>query len=67
MMKMVNFEEENLIDLRNFNEIFRKDVTHDNTKIYEKAELHSLSRKYIFEKRRRIKLIPPILFRVKVY
>ena len=66
-MKMVNFEEENLIDLRNFNEIFRKDVTYDNIKIYKIAELHSLSRKYIFEKHRRIKLTPPIFFRVKVY
>ena len=46
-MKIINTEEEHhLKDLRNFNEIFRKDVT------YEKPGLHplSLSEKYILEK-----------------
>ena len=34
-------------DLKNFNEIFRKDETYDNNKSYKKAELH-VSEKYIF-------------------
>ena len=31
--------------LRNFNEIFRKDVTYDNIKSHKKARLHPLSRR----------------------
>ena len=31
-------------------EIFRKDVTYDNIKSHKKAELHSLSIRYIFGK-----------------
>ena len=36
--------------MRNFSEIFRKDVTYDNIKSHEKPGLQPLSRRYIFEK-----------------
>ena len=37
-MKIINTEEEHhLKDLRNFNEIFRKDVTYDNIKSHRKT------------------------------
>ena len=50
-MKIVNIEEENLnIFFRNFDEIFRKDVTYDNIKSHKKAGLYRLSKKYIFGK-----------------
>ena len=39
-----------LKNLRNFNEIFRKDVTYGNIKIHKKSGLHLLSRRYIFGK-----------------
>ena len=32
-------------DFKNFNEIFRKDVTYDNIKIYKKPRFHSLFRR----------------------
>ena len=50
-MKIVNTEEENLylqIDLRIFNEIFRKDVTYDNIKSHRKTGFHSVFIRYIF-------------------
>ena len=34
---------EKIFDLRNLNEIFRKDVTYDNIKSHKKAGLHPLS------------------------
>ena len=37
-----------LNDLRNFNDIFRIDVTYDNIKSRKKPGLHRLSRRYIF-------------------
>ena len=47
---MVNIEEENLLnDLRNFNEIFWKDVPYDNIKSH-KNQSFTLSRKHIFGK-----------------
>ena len=36
--------------MRNFNGIFRKDVTYDNIKSYKKAGFHPLFRRYIFRK-----------------
>ena len=36
--------------MRNFNDIFKKDMTYDNIKSYKKPVLHPLSRKYICEK-----------------
>ena len=39
-----------LNDLRNFINIFRKDVSYDNVKSYKKPGLHPLSRRYIFRK-----------------
>ena len=36
--------------MRNFNEIFRKDVTYDNIKSHKKPGLHPLSEKCIFGK-----------------
>ena len=45
--------------MRNFNEIFRKDLAYDNIKSYEKAGLYPLSGRYIFEKTAEgVKLIP---------
>ena len=35
-------------DMRNFHEIFRKDVNYDNFKCHEKAVVQLLSRRYIF-------------------
>ena len=57
-------------DFRNFNEIFRKDVTYDNIKSYKKPEPHPLfkpSLKETFlEKRQGVQVdAPPSLFRVK--
>ena len=37
-----------LKDLRNFNEIFRKDVAKDKIKSHKKARFHPLFKKYIF-------------------
>ena len=37
-------------NLRNFNEIFRKDMAYDNIKSYKKPEFQSLCRKHIFGK-----------------
>ena len=37
-------------DLRNCNEIFRKDVTYDNIKSHKKPGFHPLFRRHIFEK-----------------
>ena len=34
--------------MRNFDEIFRKDVPYDNIKSHKKSGLHTLSRTYIF-------------------
>ena len=39
-----------LNDLRNFNEIFRKDMPYDNIKSRKKPESHPLFRRYIFRK-----------------
>ena len=35
---------------KNFNEIFRKDVTYDNLKSHKKPGLRAFSRRYIFGK-----------------
>ena len=55
-MKIVNIDGENLYllsDLRNFNDIFRKDMTYDNIKIKKKKTgPHPLSKRYIFGKTR---------------
>ena len=39
-----------LKDLRNFNEIFRKDLTYDNIKSHKKLAFNPLFRRYIFRK-----------------
>ena len=47
-MKIVNIEGENphlLNEFRNFNKIFRKDVTYDNMKSHKKPEKHSFGKK----------------------
>ena len=53
-MKIANIEQRNslylLNDLRNFNEIFRKDVTYDNIKSHKKPGFYPLFRRYIFQK-----------------
>ena len=53
-MKIANIEQRNssflLNELRNFNEIFRKDVTYDNIKSHKKPAFHPLFRGYIFRK-----------------
>ena len=49
-MKITNIDRKLLHDLRNFNEIFRKDVTYDNIKSYKKPEFHLLFRSCIFRK-----------------
>ena len=45
LMKLVNNDKERLLlnDLRNFNEIFRKDVPYDNIKSHRKPGLWRLS------------------------
>ena len=54
-----------LNDQRNFNKIFRKDVTYGNIKSHKKPGVHPLSRRYIFEKTigRGVKLTLPSLLR----
>ena len=56
-MKIVNIQEENpylLNELRNFNKIFKKDVTYDNIKSHKKnTGLRHLSKKNIFRKTKR--------------
>ena len=56
-----------LNNLRNFNEIFRKNVNYDNIKSHKKSEFHPLFRRYIFGKTTGgVKLTPtPSLFRVE--
>ena len=49
-MEIVYIDGENLHDLSNFKEIFKKDVTYDNIKSHEKPVLHPLSRRYILAK-----------------
>ena len=53
-MKIANIDRENLTkllnDLKNFNEVFRKDVPYDNTKIHKKPAFHPLFRRHIFRK-----------------
>ena len=53
-MKIANIEQRNssflLSDLRNFNEIFRKDVTYDNIKSHKKPGFHPLFSRYIYRK-----------------
>ena len=53
-----------LLDLRNFNEIFRKDVTYDNIKSHKKPGIHPLSRRYIL-KTTGSSNWPPSLLRIK--
>ena len=67
-MKMNNIDGENLLnDWRNFNEIFRKDVTYDDIKSHKKPRLHPLSRRYIFGKTTEEGQInPPSRLRVKL-
>ena len=53
LVKTVNIEGENLISLnklRNFNEIFGRDVAYENIKSRKKTSFHPLSIKHIFEK-----------------
>ena len=40
-----------LNEMRNLNEIFKKDVTYDNITSHKKAEFHPLFRRYIFGKK----------------
>ena len=58
-MKIVNIDGEKslylLNDLRNFNKIFRKDVTYDNIKSYKRPGLPPLSRRFNLK----VKLTPP--------
>ena len=53
-MKIANIEQRNssylLNDLRNFNEILRKDLTYDNIKSHKKPGFHPFFRGYIFRK-----------------
>ena len=53
-MKIANIEQRNssylLNNLRNFNEIFRKDVTYDNIKSHKNPGFHPLFRRCIFRK-----------------
>ena len=53
-MKIANIDRENssylLNNLRNFNEIFRKDVPYDNFKSHKKPGFHPLFRRYNFQK-----------------
>ena len=53
-MKRANIDRENssylLNDLRNFNEIFRKDVTYDNIKGHKKTGFYPSFRRYFFRK-----------------
>ena len=54
-------------DLRNFNEIFRKDVTYENIESHKKAWLQPLSRGCIFRKNTGgVKFISPSLYRANV-
>ena len=39
-----------MYDLKNFNKMFREDVTYDNVKKYKKLGLYPLSRRYILGK-----------------
>ena len=45
-------------ELRNFNEIFRKDVTYDNIKSHEKPGVHPFSEKHFWKDYRGLKLTP---------
>ena len=57
-MKIVNIDRGNLhIFLRNFNEIYSKDVTYHNIKRHKKLGLHLVSR---------VDPLPPSLLRVKL-
>ena len=53
-----------LNDLKNFSEIFRRNVTCHNIKVHKKAELHQVSERCIFEKttQRWVKLTPSFSF-----
>ena len=44
-MKKANIDRETLHNLRNFNEIFRKDVTYDNIKRHKKPGFRPLFRR----------------------
>ena len=65
-MKIVNIDGGKssylLKDLRNFNKMFRKDVTYDNIKSHKKKELHPLSRRYIYGKTTRVGQFDPPIF-----
>ena len=54
-----------LNDLRNFNEVFRKDVTYDNIKSYKKTGFHSLFKRYDFRKTTGLTPPPPSRFKVR--
>ena len=66
-MKIVNIEEETLLnELRDFNEVFRKNVIYDNIKCHKKGALDSFSEKRFLRKTTgRSQIDPPSLFRVK--
>ena len=56
-----------LNDLKNFNEIFREDVTYNNIKSHKKTELHPLFRRYSFGKTTgdSIEPSPPVFLELK--
>ena len=65
-MKLANIDREILHllnDLRNLNEILRKDVTYDNIKSYKNPGIHPLFRRYSFGKPQGggVKLTPAVL------
>ena len=52
--------------MRNSNEIFKKDVTYNNTKSHKKAGFRHLFRRYIFRKTTGgVKLAPPAVLGLK--
>ena len=53
--------------MRNFNEIFRKGPSYDNSKSHNKAGLQSVSRKYVFGKTKEEFKLTLSLFRVNAY
>ena len=52
--------------MRNFNEIFRKNVAYDNIESHKKPWFHLLFRRYIFRKTTgEVKLTPPAVLGLK--
>ena len=65
-MKIVNKSSDILNDLRNFNEIFRKDVAYDKIKSHKETGLHSLFLSHSFVKPQGGSNCSPSLFRVNI-